>query len=152
MAIDAALAPVGLIVGLAAAEYPWAPLALIPLLGVLAVFASERRERVRSLAELSNAYRGTAYVLGRRRRGRRRLHRRALPRRRAARAGGRRAARPLARALRNLEFGALLHDVGKIAIPNEIINKPGKLDPHEWQVIKTHTTEGRRCWTASAGS
>ena len=45
--------------------------------------------------------------------------------------------------LRNLEFGALLHDVGKIAIPNEIINKPGKLDPYEWQVIKTHTTEGQ---------
>jgi putative nucleotidyltransferase with HDIG domain len=45
--------------------------------------------------------------------------------------------------LRNLEFGALLHDVGKIAIPNEIINKPGKLDPHEWHVIKTHTTEGQ---------
>ena len=64
LAIDAALVPVGLIVGLAAAEYPWAPVALIPLLGVLAVFASERRKRVRSLAELSNAYRGTAYVLG----------------------------------------------------------------------------------------
>ena len=46
--------------------------------------------------------------------------------------------------LRNLEFGALLHDVGKIAIPNEIINKPGRLDPHEWQIIKTHTTEGQQ--------
>jgi HD-GYP domain-containing protein (c-di-GMP phosphodiesterase class II) len=45
--------------------------------------------------------------------------------------------------MRNLEFGALLHDVGKIAIPKEIINKPGRLDPHEWQVIKTHTTEGQ---------
>ena len=44
---------------------------------------------------------------------------------------------------RNLEFGALLHDVGKIAIPKEIINKPGKLDAHEFQVIKTHTTEGQ---------
>ena len=46
--------------------------------------------------------------------------------------------------LRNLEFGALLHDVGKVAIPKHIINKPGKLDPHEWQVIKTHTIEGQR--------
>jgi putative nucleotidyltransferase with HDIG domain len=45
---------------------------------------------------------------------------------------------------RNLEFGALLHDVGKIAIPKEIINKPGKLDPHEWEVIKTHTVEGQK--------
>ena len=46
--------------------------------------------------------------------------------------------------LRNLEFGALLHDVGKVAIPKEIINKPGKLDPHEWEIIKTHTVEGQR--------
>jgi putative nucleotidyltransferase with HDIG domain len=45
---------------------------------------------------------------------------------------------------RNLEFGALLHDVGKIAIPKEIINKPGKLDPQEWTIIKTHTLEGQR--------
>jgi putative nucleotidyltransferase with HDIG domain len=45
---------------------------------------------------------------------------------------------------RNLEFGALLHDVGKIAIPKEIINKPGKLDPEEWTVMKTHTVEGQK--------
>ena len=43
---------------------------------------------------------------------------------------------------RNLEFAALLHDVGKIAIPKEIINKPGKLDPHEWTIVKTHTRRG----------
>jgi putative nucleotidyltransferase with HDIG domain len=45
---------------------------------------------------------------------------------------------------RNLEFAALLHDVGKIAIPKEIINKPGNLDPYEWTVIKTHTVEGQK--------
>jgi putative nucleotidyltransferase with HDIG domain len=45
---------------------------------------------------------------------------------------------------RNLEFAALLHDVGKVAIPKEIINKPGKLDPHEWTIIKTHTLEGQK--------
>jgi HD-GYP domain-containing protein (c-di-GMP phosphodiesterase class II) len=44
----------------------------------------------------------------------------------------------------NLEFSALPHDVGKVAIPNEIINKPGKLDTREWEVIKTHTVEGQR--------
>jgi HD-GYP domain-containing protein (c-di-GMP phosphodiesterase class II) len=48
-----------------------------------------------------------------------------------------------ARRRRNLEFGALLHDVGKIAIPKEIINKPGKLDPEEWEIIKTHTWKGQ---------
>ncbi len=45
---------------------------------------------------------------------------------------------------RNVEFGALLHDVGKIAVPNEIINKPGKLDEREWDIIKMHTIEGQR--------
>jgi putative nucleotidyltransferase with HDIG domain len=49
-----------------------------------------------------------------------------------------------ARQLRNVEFGALLHDVGKIAIPKEILNKPGKLSADEWVVMKTHTEEGQR--------
>src|SRR5262249_26304434 len=45
---------------------------------------------------------------------------------------------------RNVEFGALLHDIGKIAVPKEIINKPGSLTDAEWLVIKTHTVEGER--------
>jgi HD-GYP domain-containing protein (c-di-GMP phosphodiesterase class II) len=43
-----------------------------------------------------------------------------------------------------VEFGALLHDVGKIAVPKEIINKPGPLTPDEWLVIKAHTIEGQK--------
>ena len=43
---------------------------------------------------------------------------------------------------RRLEFTALLHDVGKIAIPKEIINKPGRLTDEERAVIETHTIEG----------
>ena len=42
------------------------------------------------------------------------------------------------------ELAALLHDVGKIAIPNEIISKPGKLTPEERAIIETHTIEGQR--------
>jgi HD-GYP domain-containing protein (c-di-GMP phosphodiesterase class II) len=42
------------------------------------------------------------------------------------------------------ELTALLHDVGKIAIPNEIITKPGKLTPEERAIIETHTIEGQR--------
>ena len=45
---------------------------------------------------------------------------------------------------RDAEFVALLHDVGKIRIPNEIINKPGKLTDEEFEVIKQHTIEGER--------
>ncbi len=44
--------------------------------------------------------------------------------------------------LHRLEFTALLHDVGKIAIPKEIINKPGKLTDEERAIIETHTIEG----------
>ena len=44
--------------------------------------------------------------------------------------------------LAHLRWGAQLHDIGKMAIPNRILLKPGKLDPDEWEVIKTHTTQG----------
>jgi HD-GYP domain-containing protein (c-di-GMP phosphodiesterase class II) len=42
------------------------------------------------------------------------------------------------------EFTALLHDVGKIRVPPEIINKPGPLDPEERAIINTHTIEGEQ--------
>jgi HD-GYP domain-containing protein (c-di-GMP phosphodiesterase class II) len=42
-----------------------------------------------------------------------------------------------------VEFGALLHDFGMIAVPNEIINKPGKLNDEEWAVMKRHTILGQ---------
>lgn len=40
--------------------------------------------------------------------------------------------------LRLLEFSALLHDVGKIAVPESILTKPGKLTEDEWAVMKEH--------------
>lgn len=44
----------------------------------------------------------------------------------------------------DIYFAAMLHDVGKIGIPNEIINKPGKLTAEEFNVIKEHTTKGAK--------
>jgi len=37
----------------------------------------------------------------------------------------------------------VLHDVGKIAIPDKILLKPGKLDPDEYEIMKTHTIRGK---------
>jgi putative nucleotidyltransferase with HDIG domain len=37
-----------------------------------------------------------------------------------------------------VEIGALLHDIGKIGIPERILHKPGPLDEEEWKVMKEH--------------
>ena len=143
-AVDAALSPPALVCAESIHRTPLAAAALAPLLGLLAVFAHERQKRLESMLELSNAYRGTALVLGdvvEADDGYTGQHCKsvvglALD---VAEELGLDADR-----LRNLEFAALLHDVGKVAIPKEIINKPGRLDPHEWDVIKTHTVEGQK--------
>ena len=46
---------------------------------------------------------------------------------------------------------AYLHDVGKISIPDEILNKPGKLTDEEFEIIKTHTIQGGRIIEAIMG-
>jgi diguanylate cyclase (GGDEF)-like protein len=47
-------------------------------------------------------------------------------------------------ALRELRQAAQLHDIGKIAIPEAILNKPGRLDKQEWAFMQTHTVVGER--------
>lgn len=42
-----------------------------------------------------------------------------------------------------LILGALIHDIGKIEVPRDILNKRGKLEKHEWEIIKKHVTWGR---------
>lgn len=46
--------------------------------------------------------------------------------------------------LKCLNIAAFLHDVGKLRIPIEILQKPGKLTPEEWNIMKEHSTYGRK--------
>jgi putative nucleotidyltransferase with HDIG domain len=41
-----------------------------------------------------------------------------------------------------LKFGALLHDVGKIRTPDAVLNKPGRLTPDEWTIMRQHPSDG----------
>jgi len=65
-------------------------------------------------------------------------------------------ARELARALNLadeevciIEEGALLHDVGKICVPDSILNKPGPLTEDEFAILATHTTYGAKMFEAA---
>jgi putative nucleotidyltransferase with HDIG domain len=145
-AIDLALSPLGLVVAFAtlSAHKQWAVLLIAPLFMVLRVFSKERHARLEQLVELNDAYQGTALLLG------------DVIEADDTYTGEHcksvvRLAVDVARELgldvnqqRNVEFGALLHDVGKIAVPKEIINKAGRLDDREWAIIKTHTIEGQK--------
>jgi len=44
--------------------------------------------------------------------------------------------------LQNLEVAALLHDIGKVGIPDAILRKPGRLDPEEYALMKKHPEYG----------
>jgi putative nucleotidyltransferase with HDIG domain len=141
--VDLALAAPGLAIAFAVWQRPWIVLLVLPLTTLMAVFARERRARVDYVIELSRAYRGTALVLGDvveaddEYTGR---HSEAVVDLAMAVANEMRLS-PAAR--RNVEFGALLHDVGKISVPKAIINKPGPLDDREWEVMRRHTIAGQ---------
>jgi putative nucleotidyltransferase with HDIG domain len=144
--IDLALAPLGLAIAIATMDSGdhWVVLLILPLLWMLSWFSSERRARLEQLIELNDAYRGTALLLGdvvEADDAYTSAHCKDVVRLALA------VARELGVDLedqRTVEFAGLLHDIGKIAVPKEIINKPGALDPAEWEIIKTHTVEGQR--------
>jgi diguanylate cyclase (GGDEF)-like protein/putative nucleotidyltransferase with HDIG domain len=48
-------------------------------------------------------------------------------------------------------MAALLHDIGKVAIPDRILNKPGRLDPAEWDLMREHPVIGERILRAIPG-
>jgi HD-GYP domain-containing protein (c-di-GMP phosphodiesterase class II) len=150
-AVDSALTPIAMLAALGSRGDLHLVVFSLPLIGLLAYFARERRARIDNALELSHAYRGTALLLGdvvEADDAYTGLHSRDVvslvldvcdglgldPRER-----------------RDAEFAALLHDVGKIKIPAEIINKPGKLTDEEFAVIKTHTVEGEKLLSQVGG-
>jgi HD-GYP domain-containing protein (c-di-GMP phosphodiesterase class II) len=143
-AVDLALTPIAMVAALGCQTHPWLVVATLPLIGLLAYFARERQVRIDHALELSTAYRGTALLLGdvvEADDAYTGLHSRdvvSLVIDVCDRLGVTGAER------RDAEFAALLHDVGKIKIPAEIINKPGKLTDEEFELIKTHTIEGEK--------
>ena len=48
---------------------------------------------------------------------------------------------------KRIGFAASLHDIGKNKLPDDLLNKPGKLDENEFEVIKTHTKLGAEMLT-----
>jgi putative nucleotidyltransferase with HDIG domain len=120
-----------------------AVLSVVPVLCLLRILWVERAERLAAARELTHAYVGTVMVLSD-----------------LVEAGDDytashcRGVVELATAVadelgldhrtrQELEIAALLHDVGKIAIPNEILNKPSGLTYEEFELMKTHTVEGQ---------
>jgi HD-GYP domain-containing protein (c-di-GMP phosphodiesterase class II) len=143
-AIDAGLAPIGLAVAFASESSPYGAVLALPLIGLLSVFARERRVRIDHELELRDAYRGTAFLLGdvvEADDAYTGIHSRdvvELTLQVADKLG------LSARERRDAEFAALLHDVGKVRIPNAIINKPGQLTVEERAIMERHTIEGER--------
>ena len=140
--VDGALAPIGLLVAVVAADAPVALLAVLPLGALIAALAQERRHRLEQAVELGDAYQGVALLLGEviedddHYTGE---HSRGVVQLSSE------IAQELGlgeRDQRLVEFGALLHDVGKVRVPNEIINKAGPLDDDEWAIMRRHTIDG----------
>ena len=142
--VDLALTPLGLALAYASLTQSYAFLLGLPLMGLLAYFARERKARINHALELSHAYRGTALLLGdvvEADDAYTGLHSQdvvSLVLNVADQLG------LDSRARREAEFTALLHDIGKVKIPKEIINKPGALTEEERAIINTHTIEGEQ--------
>jgi putative nucleotidyltransferase with HDIG domain len=142
--VDSFLFPLGVLTAIAADEAPAGALLVLALIPMLVGFGREREASIQRSLELGRAYRGTALLL-------RDLledddeytghHTEDVVELSVAVANEMGVSEDIQR---ETEMGALLHDIGKIAVPDEILNKPGPLDDDEWAIMKTHTVEGER--------
>jgi HD-GYP domain-containing protein (c-di-GMP phosphodiesterase class II) len=141
--VDAILSPIAFLVSVAAVSAPIALVALGPLVWLLEIFSRDRRERYAAALELNRAYRGTVMLLSD-----------VLEFEDEYTAQHSRSVVDLVDAVadelgvdrerrQELEFAAMLHDVGKISIPKDLLDKSSALTASELEVIKTHTIEGQ---------
>lgn len=143
--VDFALLPIGFLMAYALARDPLLALSLAPVVLLFAEFSREREARLAQAMELSSAYRGTAALMAQ------------VMEDDHAYTGGEHAQGVVElavavgdrlglddRTLRDLEFGALLHDIGKLHVPNEILNKPGSLSEAEWAIVRRHPELGQQ--------
>jgi putative nucleotidyltransferase with HDIG domain len=142
--VDALLSPVGMVAALASQDRRYAFVLVFPLALLMWFFAQERRARLDQQIETSRTYRRTALLLGE-------LIGEDDEYTGAHSQGVVSLSVTVADELgldeeqrRLVEFGALLHDVGKIAVPKEIVNKPELLSDDEWAVMRRHTIVGQR--------
>ena len=140
---DAIMTSIAFAMTLPAVDEPLILLTIGPLVWLLEILSRDRRERYTATLELQRAYRGTVMLLSD-----------VVEFDDKYTADHSRSVVDLVHATANelgvdpvqrqeLEFAALLHDVGKIAIPKEILNKPSALTASEFEVMKTHTIEGQ---------
>jgi HD-GYP domain-containing protein (c-di-GMP phosphodiesterase class II) len=141
--VDAIFTPIAFFITLPAARAPVALLAIAPLTWLLRSFARDREQRYAKTLELHRAYRGTVMLLSD-----------VVEFDDNYTAQHSRSVVELANAIgdevgvdqsarQELEFAAMLHDVGKISIPKEILNKPSALTDEEFELMKQHTIEGQ---------
>ena len=141
--VDAVLAPISFVISVAAIDSPAILFAMVPLVWLLRYFARDREARYSASLELNRAYRGTVMLLAD-----------VVEFDDSYTANHSRSVVDLVRAVaeemridpaarQELEFAALLHDVGKIGIPKDILNKPSALSDAEFEIMKTHTIEGQ---------
>ncbi|MBV8259087.1 MAG: HD-GYP domain-containing protein [Actinobacteria bacterium] len=142
--IDLVLAPAGLLAAIAAGTDDAALALPLPLLAVIALTTRERQRRIDDALELSSAYRGTAFLLGD-----------VVEADDAYTGAHSRDVLELSLTLcdelgvdagdrLDTEFVALLHDVGKLRVPGEILGKAGPLTWEERAIVNMHTIEGQR--------
>jgi HD-GYP domain-containing protein (c-di-GMP phosphodiesterase class II) len=142
--VEVVLAPIAFVTTLVAVQEPIVLLVVIaPLVWMLNSFSKERWARYAAALELNRAYRGTVMLLSD-----------VLEHDDEYTADHSRSVVDLVNAVadeldidlesrQELEFAAMLHDVGKISIPKEILHKPAALTEPEYEIIKAHTIEGQ---------